>query len=370
MRIFDLAEDTGAAVAKEIRQEPLSKESILESILHVNPDTLLDEPLFIFGRQPAVETGILDLLALDQYGNLVIVELKVGESGSGSASEETILSQPQNYAQSLASYSYEELNDIYEDYCEDVQRGRWALNPSELPAESLSDAFEIVFGQPLKPEDFNGKQRMVIVAETITRRTEQNARYLLQEGLNIQCVEVQRYRRGADEDSILATSTPVNYDLGRIQPENQGAPLYPESVGKILDRSLPSLRSLVHAETPHEIATDLDEHDPYIVSNDPDQPEGVRYSIRLHPLTDGAVRITIDVVGNEHALKTIRDATVRFQRAGFDVNQTRGSYRIVTDDWEVNTVEPLHDDEFLDEVADRYVELVKLGHEVFSGEEE
>lgn len=69
------------------------------------------------------------------------------------------------------------------------------------------------------------------------------------------------------------------------------------------------------------------------------------------------------------ALEIVRDATAQFQRAGFSVNQTRGSYRIVTDEWEVSTVERLREDEFLDEIAARYVELVELGHEVF-GEQE
>jgi hypothetical protein len=168
---------------------------------------------------------------------------------------------------------------------------------------------------------------------------------------------------------MLATTVPVDYDLGRVQPDRDGVPLYPDVVGDLLDRAFPDLRRLVHAETPDEVATGLDEHDPYIVSNDPDQPSEVRYSIRPHPLTDGIVRIAIDVVGNDDALATVRDATVHFQRAGFDVNQTRGSYRIVTDEWEVRTVDPLHDDEFLDKVAARYVELVELGHQVFTGDQ-
>jgi len=368
MRVFDLGRRLREPAATQLSEADIPDESTLESLLHANPGVILSEPLFVFGRQPAVETGILDLLAVDQWGNIVVVELKRGQSGSGSASEETILSQPQNYAQSLATYGYEALNEIYQAYQADVEAGRWDVGELAVPASELDDAFEHVFGQPLKPADFNTTQRMVIVAETITRRTEQNARYLLEQGLNLQCVEVQRFKRSDSEQMVLATTVPVDYELGRVQPERDGVPLYPEIVGKILDGAFSDLRPLVHAETPREIATDLNEHDPYIVSNDPDQPEGVRYSIRLHPLTEGVVRIAIDIVGNERALESIRDSTIQFQREGFDVNQTRGSYRIVTDEWDANTVEPLHDDGFLEEIGSRYVELVELGHEVLASE--
>lgn len=98
MRAYELLEGT-----KPVKRgvKPFQSEERLERLLHKIPSLLLDEQVLIVGRQVGVETGTLDLLGIDKYGNVVVFELKKGDSGSGSASEGSILSQPQQYAQAL-----------------------------------------------------------------------------------------------------------------------------------------------------------------------------------------------------------------------------------------------------------------------------
>ena len=66
------------ADAKPLAQTShLESESGLEDILVNNPDMLI-EGLTLVGRQTPTEGGPLDLLGVDEYGRLVVFELKRG----------------------------------------------------------------------------------------------------------------------------------------------------------------------------------------------------------------------------------------------------------------------------------------------------
>lgn len=366
MRTFDLAQSNSEFTADELARSDIRNESVLESMFHANPQTILDEPVFIFGRQPAVDTGILDLLALDQYGNLLIIELKVGQSGSGSASEETILSQPQNYAQSLESYTYDRLDSIYQSYREDIQNGRWAISDSAVPADDLQSAFEAVFDESLEPDDFNPDQRMVIISEQITPRTQRNARYLLDQGLNIQCVEIQRFDSEITDHTVLATNTVVDHHLSRVRPDRKLNPIYPDIVRDIVERAFPELQSVVEVSTSETAFQDIESHRPHLRSKHPDHPDLV-YTLYLRPVEWGYVIVAIDYWGeDDETLDTLRRNAELFEERGFQISQDRTRDRIVRANWETDSTDLLSDDAFLEEVANEFVSLVKTGHEVFT----
>lgn len=376
MRAYELL---GGKTPAKREVEPFQSESRLEQLLHQVPSLLLEEPILIIGRQVGVETGTLDLLGLDKYGNVVVFELKKGASGSGSASEGSILSQPQEYAQALQWFTYDELNDRYAEYRSDIGLKDWpdASMPSD---ESLQDAFAAHFGTTLNREDFNQHQRMVIVAEEITDRTAANARYLRDEGLHIQCVEVQRFRLSEDEDSspILVASTVVDYDHKRVQPSGDDAITFPEINRAIVERVFPAIKEITHATTPEELIPEgFDHREPRLRSLNPDHPDPVRYTLRVKPLEKEQVRLSIDVtarnidaeeVDKAALTNRLRAGTARFENAGFEVDQENMSFRIVTEQWDVGSVADVRDDAFLDEIADRYAELVRIGHEVMVNE--
>jgi len=367
MRTFDLAQSNSKFAADELARSDIQNESVLESILHANPQAILDEPIFIFGRQPAVDTGILDLLAIDQYGNLLIIELKVGQSGSGSASEETILSQPQNYAQSLESYTYDRLDDIYQSYREDIQSQRWAISDSAVPAEDLQSAFEAVFGESLEPDEFNPDQRMVIVAEQITPRTQSNARYLLEQGINIQCIEIQRFDTEMTDHAVLATNTIVDHHLSRVRPDRKLNPIYPDVVRDLVERAFPELQSVVEVSTSETAFQDIESHRPHLRSKHPDHPDDLVYTLYLRPVEWGYVIVAIDYKrGNDDTVRRLHENADMFQKEGFEVKLDNTQDRIVTTNWETNSSDVLSDDLFLEEVANEFVNLVKTGHEVFT----
>jgi len=140
MRVFDFAHETEPPDAEELEHRPVESEWQLESWLLANPEVILDERLLIFGRQYNLDSGVPDLLALDQWANVVVVEIKKGQSGTGSASEGSILSQPQEYAQSLSGYAYDELDAVYEKLKTKVRNDEWNPGEAGIIAESLAKA--------------------------------------------------------------------------------------------------------------------------------------------------------------------------------------------------------------------------------------
>ena len=295
MRVFNFDDCQATSQTIELDREAVDTERQLESWLHANPEVMLDEPLLIFGRQSKLDTGFPDLLALDQWGNVVVVELKKGQSGSGSASEETILSQPQNYAQSLSSYGYEDLDDLYRNYKTNVRDGEWEVDETAVIEDSLKEAHEIVFGGRVDEPAFNTNQRMVILAEEITSRTESNARYLLEQGLAVQCVAVQWFKSPKDtevEHSFLASSTVVDYPLSKIRPEDS-EPDYSDLLTAVRDRAYPQVKDRLNLESPDDITTG--DRVLKFSSNVPEHPDSGEY--RFKPRIENPDRLSnIDLI--------------------------------------------------------------------------
>ncbi|NHN46174.1 DUF91 domain-containing protein [Halostella sp. JP-L12] len=372
MRAYELL---GGDTPTKRNVDPFRSEEKLEELLAEVPSLLLEEQLLIVGQQVGVETGTLDLLAVDKYGNIVVFELKRGESGTGSASEGSILSQPQQYAQALQWFSYDELNDVYQEYRTDCSSTDGAEG-SVSRSESLLDAFITHFGTRLEPEGFNQHQRMVIVAEEITDRTATNARYLRDEGLHLQCVEVQRFRltEGEETPPILVASTVVDYDEKQVQPNEDGTITFPDINEAIASKAFPTFEEITHATALNDLFPGgFDLREPRMRSLHPDHPDTVRYVLRVKPLECNHVRISIDVttrgldidtVDKESLTDRLRSASDRFERAGFEVNHSRNTFRIVSKRWDIDSVADVRNDAFLEEVADRYAELVRIGHEV------
>ncbi|WP_435365116.1 hypothetical protein [Haloarchaeobius sp. DYHT-AS-18] len=369
MRVFDRVESASTQRTEQYDRAAVQSEEELESLLHANPAMLLDEDVFIFSRQYPLEGGIPDLLALDKFGNVQVFELKAGKSGTGSASEETILGQPQTYAQSIHSYDYARLNEVYQRYKSDIAQGRWDVPERLAPADALRDAHESVFGVSLKPDEFNSEQRMVVVAEEITRQTEQNARYLLNNGMNIQCVEVQCFERDGSQQRTVATNTVVDYDLSRVRPARAANPTYPEVISELVDLTFPKVRHLVESGSPGLAFENTDSYRPRLQSNHTDHPDGLKYVFYLRPVEWNSIIVAIDYMGqDEDTLDTLLANAEVFEVQGFHVNPNRSRDRIVGFSWDVDSAEVLNDETFLTEVAERFVTLVETGHDVFTAD--
>lgn len=105
-------------------------EKDIEDFVKNNPNVLLNERILIFGRQVHTASGkILDLLALDKYGRIIVIELKRG------LAPRDMMAQILDYSSWIKKLSERELEKIAKDY--------FAKN--NLPYKSIHTAFEEFF---------------------------------------------------------------------------------------------------------------------------------------------------------------------------------------------------------------------------------
>jgi len=139
----------------KIQESSIDLERHLEGWIETDPD-LLQLGLTIIGRQVKVEGGIIDLLAMDTIGRLVVIEVK-----RGMLRRETI-AQIIDYASSIATMSKEELFKIVDDYL--VNHGNSLQNlleerkTQELFDSESKELFLFVVGTGKAP----GLERMVL----------------------------------------------------------------------------------------------------------------------------------------------------------------------------------------------------------------
>lgn len=298
MRVYDFDQSENPPGTEKLERRSVESEWQLESWLFANPEVILDERLLIFGRQYGLDSGYPDLLALDRWGNVVVIELKKGQSGLGSASEGSILSQPQEYAQSLSNYEYDDLETIYDELKTKVRNDEWHPGESGVIEESLVEAHDSAFGTNIDEADFNQRQRMIILAERITSQTESNASYLLEHGLNVQCVSVQLFVRPAGDENteseyaVLGSATVVDYPRSQVQPEDNTVD-YSQLHLDVRDQVYPRIKEDLQLEERNEIAKPTHKQAIGFGSNHPGHPSPLKYG--MEPLIEEKGKINFRV---------------------------------------------------------------------------
>jgi hypothetical protein len=169
MRVFGIEPD---GKFKEYVQTPFQVQHE-EAILESNPDGIVEDgKLLIIGRQVITNLGsIIDLLALDRRGDVVVIELKRDRTP-----RDTL-------AQALEHVSFVEQLDT--DQLEAILRSY--LNDDALSlAEHHREWFELATDEAVA---FNKDQRIVIVGQKVTNEIRQTASFLWSKGVHVTCVE-------------------------------------------------------------------------------------------------------------------------------------------------------------------------------------
>ena len=371
MQLFQFNNEGESTRIEKFDQDHVDSEYQLESWLHSHPEVLLDEPLQMIGRQSNFGSGPIDLLALDQFGNTVVFELKKGDSGSGSTSEDRIIGQLIRYAQAVASCDYERLNDEYRQYQNQLKSGAWETTETAASEEELSEAFERKLNVSREPQEFNRNQRLVIVAEQITQETADSARYLLDEGINLQCREIRRFTspEGLFESSMLAASTVVDYSLKRVTPASGGYE-YSKLLVEVRERVRSHFQHLIESglidyvtKTPKNnlalSARNIYDEINVGYSVTPNYPEGcVEFNITL--MSFGTEDEAQKELETEMVISTIRDCTDIPQREGYEVEPE--SSKVVSRKIPFRGNTNRYDDDFVEEVVSEFITLIELLH--------
>lgn len=149
---------------------------------------LLSDGLLIIGRQIAIRGGTLDILAVDQDANLVVVELKREK-----AAREVVV-QALDYASSIEEFGREELENITRSF--------------------LNEDFDAAFNEHFRfevPETVNERQRIYLVASSFDTSTSRLVEYLSRiYGVDINCVSFSYFK--TDDGEFMLRSALLSED--------------------------------------------------------------------------------------------------------------------------------------------------------------
>ena len=137
-------------------------EKRLEDVI-ANDISILDDQLMVIGRQVSTSYGTsIDLLAIDEEGDLIVIELKRDKT------PRDIVAQALDYGSWAHRLTTAEIEATFADFQDSTDNA---------PApESLADAMKHRFKGV--PEEFNARHRLLIVASTLDPRTERIVDYL------------------------------------------------------------------------------------------------------------------------------------------------------------------------------------------------
>lgn len=149
---------------------------------------LLSDKLLLIGRQIDVSGGAIDLLAVDEEANLVVVELKRDRT------PRDVVAQTLDYASSIQDLGRQEV----ERHARDFLR------------KEFDEAFEQRFGREA-PEVVNGRQRMYIVASSLDSATRRIVEYLSRvHGVDINAATFSYFN--TEQGEFLVRSTLLDED--------------------------------------------------------------------------------------------------------------------------------------------------------------
>lgn len=153
-------------------------EKDLENILAVNMlDTLFEDNPYLVIFQERQRQAEPDIIALDATGDIVIFELKRG------IADECALPQIFRYVQNVQGWDYYALQDKVRTYIGDSQVDLRKLH---------QDAFNL--SQGLSNLDFNRKQKLIIVGNSIDNRLISSIDYWKKQGVDIDYIPYRIYQ--------------------------------------------------------------------------------------------------------------------------------------------------------------------------------
>jgi hypothetical protein len=164
----------------------------IENFIKLNAEEVFeDENLFIIGQQVRNSSNaITDLVALDENGNIVLIEIK-RDIEDIKRRREKFEYQAIRYAASLAKISspMELVDQIFSKYIESNQA---KFNLSELtPREKGIRLLTEFLDENDAKKSFNKKQRIILIASEFDRQTESAVAWLISNNVDISCFTVK-----------------------------------------------------------------------------------------------------------------------------------------------------------------------------------
>lgn len=158
----------------------LKSETELEDMI-CQDTSILNEKWLPIGRQVATaHGGIIDILAIDESGNLVIVELKKNKT------PREVVTQAIDYASWVKTLDSAKIADLYKKYGKGINKDYDSLD------EALKNKFNKSFGE----DEINNAHQIVVVASELDLSTERIIKYLNNYEIPINTVFFNVFRDG------------------------------------------------------------------------------------------------------------------------------------------------------------------------------
>ena len=158
----------------------LKSETELEDMIYQDT-SILNEKWLPIGRQVATaQGGIIDILAIDESGNLVIVELKKNKT------PREVVTQAIDYASWIKTLDSAKIADLYKKYGKGINKDYDSLD------EALKNKFNKSFGE----DEINNAHQIVVVASELDLSTERIIKYLNDYEIPINTVFFNVFRDG------------------------------------------------------------------------------------------------------------------------------------------------------------------------------
>lgn len=156
----------------------LGKEALLEQMITEDPTILSDRWLLIGRQVRTTHGGYIDLLALNQDGQLIVIELK------RDLTPREVVAQALDYASWVQDLKADDIASIYNRFS---------------GGGSLGNAFRQKFSLPLDDEQLNGSHQIVIVASALDLSTERIVNYLNKMDIAINVIFFQVFQDGNNQ---------------------------------------------------------------------------------------------------------------------------------------------------------------------------
>jgi len=165
-------------ILEEMHKPKLDLEERLESWI-ASDISIIAQNLLVIDRQCETDYGgVIDLLCIDEKGDLIIIELKRDKT------PREITAQVLDYASWVEHLSPEKVQSIAETYLKNV---------------SFEEAYQKKFNQNL-PESINGEHRMLVVGSRIDSSSQRIINYLSEtHGVAINAITFNYFKEGEDE---------------------------------------------------------------------------------------------------------------------------------------------------------------------------
>ena len=270
--MYILGHKTASLIEKTTFSQLGKYESDIEEILRKNMDMVCDsdeESMLLVGQQVKnAELGRSDLIAIDKFGNLVLIEIKRDKKDI-EGRKEAFEFQAIRYAASCATIDSVDklIQNVYSPY---IEKHKAEFTDEDISSSEIAEEELNKFFIKNNISSFNEKQRIILVASEFDKQTLSAVAWLNKSKVDISCYQICPYKI---ENNILL-------DMKKVLPTVSHEDFYVDIIStnsitknireNITRRTLPKIDTLLkwHIVEPGDVLVAKDTSEEAVLNED------------------------------------------------------------------------------------------------------